>query len=100
MKALRPCRGGSASSGQSGPAAVVGLRHGQVTGRGRVMGWSANLGFHPVPYFGAPRLVESHYLSMRSRRQQSILTFLAQDAESQVFCYSNADIRKGEGAEE
>jgi hypothetical protein len=35
-----------------------------------------------------------------SRRQPSILTFLAQDADSQVFCYSNADIRKGEEAEE
>src|SRR5258708_3054852 len=45
-------------------------------------------------------LVESHYLSKRSRRQPSILTFLAQDADSQVFCYSNADIRKGEEAEE
>ena len=29
-----------------------------------------------------------------------ILTFLAQDADSQVFCYSNADIRKGDEAEE
>jgi hypothetical protein len=38
--------------------------------------------------------------SMRSRHQPSILTFLAQDADSQVFCYSNADIRKGEEAEE
>src|SRR5436309_2795706 len=37
---------------------------------------------------------------MRSRRQPSILTFLAQDADSQVFCYSNADIRKGEEADE
>ena len=44
--------------------------------------------------------MDSHYLSKRSRRQPSILAFLAQDAESQVFCYSNADIRKGEEAEE
>jgi Transposase DDE domain len=29
-----------------------------------------------------------------------ILTFLAQDADSQVFCYSNADIRKGEEVDE
>jgi len=27
-------------------------------------------------------------LPKRSRRQPSILTFLAQDADSQVFCYS------------
>jgi hypothetical protein len=61
---------------------------------------SLNLDFHSVPYFGEHPLVEAHYLAKRSRRQPSILTFLAQDADSQVFCYSNADIRKGEEAEE
>ena len=44
-------------------------------------------------------LVQSHYLSKRSRRQSSIFTFLAQDADSEVFSYSNADIRKGEAGE-
>jgi Transposase DDE domain len=63
-------------------------------------GNSINLDFHSVPYFGEHPVVESHYLAKRSRRQPSILTFLAQDADSQVFCYSNADIRKGEEAEE
>jgi len=63
-------------------------------------GKSINLDFHSVPYFGEHPVIESHYLSKRSRRQPSILTFLAQDADSQVFCYSNADIRKGEEAEE
>jgi hypothetical protein len=51
-------------------------------------------------YFGEHPRVQSHYLPKRSRRQPSILTFLAQDADSQVFCYSNADIRKGEEADE
>jgi hypothetical protein len=37
---------------------------------------------------------------MRSRRQPSVLVFLAQDATSHVFCYANADVRKGEEAEE
>jgi hypothetical protein len=37
---------------------------------------------------------------MRSRRQPSVLVFLAQDAEEHCFCYSNADLRKGEEAEE
>src|SRR6266478_1515104 len=66
----------------------------------QLAGESFNLDFHSVPYFGEHPLVESHYLSKRSRRQPSILTFLAQDADSQVFCYSNAEIRKGEEAEE
>jgi hypothetical protein len=74
--------------------------HTQVAGQGLLDGHSLNLDFHSVPYFGEHPLVESHYLSKRSRRQPSILTFLAQDADAQVFCYSNADIRKGEEAEE
>src|SRR5262245_66531886 len=61
---------------------------------------SLTLDFHSVPNFGEHPLVQSHYLSKRSRRQPSILTFLAQDADSEVFCYSNADIRKGEEPEE
>src|SRR2546429_7124972 len=36
----------------------------------------------------------------RSRSQPSILTFLAQDAAGRAFCYSNANLRKGEEAEE
>ena len=81
-------------------ARLLGLWHDQLTGEALVTGQSLNLDFHSVPYFGEHPLVESHYLSKRSRRQPSILTFLAQDADSQVFCYANADIRKGEETEE
>jgi hypothetical protein len=79
---------------------LLALWHDQLTGKALVTGQSLNLDFHSVPYFGEHPLVESHYLSKRSRRQPSILTFLAEDADSQVFCYSNADIRKGEENEE
>lgn len=61
---------------------------------------SFNLDFHSVPYFGEHPLVERHYVSQRSRRQPSQLVFLAQDAKGQAFCYSNADIRKGEERDE
>ena len=81
-------------------ARLLALWHARVTGEPLLTGQSLNLDFHSVPYFGEHPLVQSHYLSKRSRRQPSILTFLAQDADSQVFCYSNADIRKGEEAEE
>src|SRR5215831_14092126 len=81
-------------------AALLGAWHGALAGETILPGQSFNLDFHSVPYFGEHPLVESHYLSKRSRRQPSILTFLAQDADSQVFCYSNADIRKGEEADE
>jgi hypothetical protein len=61
---------------------------------------SFNLDFHSVPYYGEDPQVERHYVSARSRAQPSVLAFLAQDAEGHVFCYSNADLRKGEQAEE
>jgi len=63
-------------------------------------GDSFNLDFHSVPYYGEDPQLERHYVSMRSRRQPSVLAFLAQDAEGRAFCYSNADLRKGEEAEE
>ncbi|MBI4294498.1 MAG: hypothetical protein HY661_23715 [Betaproteobacteria bacterium] len=61
---------------------------------------SFNLDFHSVPYYGEDPQIERHYVSMRSRRQPSVLAFLAQDADGRAFCYSNADLRKGEEAEE
>ena len=79
---------------------LLGAWHGALAGETILPGESFNLDFHSVPYFGEHSLVQSHYLPKRSRRQPSILTFLAQDADSQVFCYSNADIRKGEEADE
>jgi transposase len=63
-------------------------------------GRSFNLDFHSVPFHGDDPLVERHYVAMRSRRQKSVLTFLAQDADGSAFCYSNADLRKGEEADE
>jgi hypothetical protein len=53
-----------------------------------------------VPFHGEDPVVEKHYVAMRSRRQPSMLVFLAQDAIGHSFCYSNADIRKGEERDE
>jgi hypothetical protein len=57
-------------------------------------GQSFNLDFHAIPYFGQDEFVERHYLSKRSRSQKSILVFLAQEADSQVVCYSCASVPK------
>lgn len=74
--------------------------HERLSGSNLIDGSSLNLDFHSVPYYGSDPVVEKHYVSMRSRRQPSILVFLAQDEQSQTFCYSNADIRKGEEVDE
>lgn len=74
--------------------------HRAVTQDSLFPGASFNLDFHSVPYYGQDPQVERHYVSMRSRAQPSVLAFLAQDAEGHAFCYANADLRKGEEAEE
>ncbi|MHC1741729.1 MAG: transposase [Syntrophobacteraceae bacterium] len=57
-------------------------------------GDSFDLDFHTIPFHGEDALVDKHYVSKRSRRQKGILAFLAQDADSRVFCYANAEVRK------
>jgi hypothetical protein len=74
--------------------------HRQVAAETLFAGGSFNLDFHSVPYYGADPQLERHYVSARSRRQPSVLAFLAQDAAGRAFCYSNADLRKGEEPEE
>ena len=74
--------------------------HELVSGTELFPGESFNLDFHSVPYYGEHPNVEKHFVSARSRSQPSILVFLAQDASTHAFCYSNADLRKGEQAEE
>lgn len=61
---------------------------------------SFNLDFHSISYFGDDPFVEKHYVPRRSQRRTAVLTFFAQDAAGQVFCYANADLRKGEEADE
>ena len=79
---------------------LLGGWHDHVAGDQLFPGHSFNLDFHSVPYFGEHPVVERHYVAMRSRRQKSVLTFLAQDVDGDAFCYANADLRKGEEAGE
>ena len=62
----------------------LGLQHGS----------SFDLDFHTIPYHGDDALVEKHYVSKRSRRQKGLLAFLAQDADTRVFCYADCQLRK------
>lgn len=79
---------------------VLAAWHAAVSGDRLFDGASFNLDFHSVPYYGEHPVIERHYVSARSRRQPSVLVFLAQDAEGRAFCYANADLRKGEEPEE
>jgi hypothetical protein len=69
-------------------------------GLGLERGGSFDLDFHTIPYHGDNALVEKHYVSKRSRRQKGVLVFLVQDADTRVFCYANAELRKAEQSDE
>src|SRR5512142_543176 len=71
-----------------------------MSGLGLERDRSFDLDFHTIPYHGVDALVEKHYVSKRSRRQKGILAFLAQDADTRVFCYANAELRKAEQSDE
>jgi hypothetical protein len=63
-------------------------------------GRSFDLDFHTIPFHGEDALIEKHYVSKRSRRQKDVLAFLAQDAETRVFCYANGELRKDQQNDE
>ncbi|MBW2588801.1 MAG: hypothetical protein JRD92_17965 [Deltaproteobacteria bacterium] len=63
-------------------------------------GVSFDLDFHTIPFHGEDALVQKHYVSKRSRRQKGILAFVAQDAQTRVFCYANANVRKDDQNDE
>jgi hypothetical protein len=65
-----------------------------VSRSGLRWGTSFDLDFHTIPFHGEAALVERHYVSKRSRSQKGVLAFLARDAETRVFCYANAELRK------
>ena len=90
----------SSKIGHKKTVALLEAWHQQVLDTDLFSGDSFNLDFHSVPYFGDHPVVERHYVPTRSQRRKSILVFLAQDAQGRAFCYSNADLRKGEEAEE
>ncbi len=71
-----------------------------VSRLGLKWGTSFDLDFHTIPFHGEDALVEKHYVSKRSRRQKGMLAFLAQDADTRVFCYANGELRKDEQNDE
>lgn len=86
--------------GRKSIANFLGSWVGRLREQAVVTGESFNLDFHSMSYFGEDPFVEKHYVPRRSQRRKAVLAFLAQDADSRVFCYSNADLRKGEESDE
>jgi hypothetical protein len=72
----------------------------EVRRAGLPRGDSIDLDFHAVPANTQEEPLEKHYLSSRSRSQQSVLVFLARDALARVLCYAHAGVAKDQKAAE
>ena len=57
-----------------------------------------NLDFHTIRHHGEEVPLEEHYVTSRSQRTRSVLTFFAQDHASTEMVYANADVTKAEQA--
>lgn len=58
------------------------------------------LDFHPIPFRGDPTGLEQHYLPKRGKADTSVLSFFAQEQESRVLCYANANLTRSDQAGE
>ena len=63
-------------------------------------GSSFALDFHPIPFCGEPSGLDNHFLPMRGKAGPSILTLFAQEHESRVLCYANANLLRTDQAAE
>jgi hypothetical protein len=54
------------------------------------------LDFHTIPYRGDASGLDNHYLAKRGKAAPSILTFFAQEQESRVLCYANANLTRAD----
>ena len=76
------------------------LWHDAVSPLGLTYGTSFALDFPTMPFHGDDALVQKPDVSTRSRRQKGRLAFLAQAADTRVFCYANGQLRQAEQHDE
>jgi hypothetical protein len=58
------------------------------------------LDFHPIPYRGDPAGLDTHFIATRGKACPSVLSFFAQEHDSRVLCYANADLTRSTQAGE
>lgn len=55
-----------------------------------------NMDFHTIPHFGEESVLEKHWAGARNKRMKGALTLFAQDGDSKLILYTNADIKRSE----
>jgi hypothetical protein len=59
-----------------------------------------NLDFHTIPHYGDEANLETHWVPTKGKRLKGALTLFAQDCESGLFQYAQADILRSEASEQ
>jgi transposase len=68
----------------------------QATRLGLHDGAIVNLDFHTVPHYGEESVLEKHWAGARGKVMKGALTLFAQDADTKLLVYSDADIKRSE----
>jgi len=68
----------------------------QAIRMGLYEGSVVNLDFHTVPHFGDQSVLERHWAGARGKVMKGALTLFAQDADSKLLLYTQADIQRAE----
>ena len=55
---------------------------------------SFSVDFHAIPYRGEQAILDNHWLPLRGQAGPSVLTFFAQERQSRVLCYANANLTR------
>lgn len=59
-----------------------------------------SLDFHAIPYRGDAAGLDNHYLPLRGKAGPSILALFAQEHDSRVLCYANANLTRADQEKE
>lgn len=55
-----------------------------------------SLDFHAIPFRGDPTALDNHFLPRRGQAGPRVLSFFAQESESRVLCYANANLTRAD----
>jgi len=59
-----------------------------------------NLDFHSIPHYGDESILQTHWMPTKGKRLKGALTLFAQDCQSALFQYAQADILRSEASEQ
>ena len=63
-------------------------------------GNTINLDFHAIPHYGDKSIMDNNWVGSKHQSLKSALTFFAQDGESKMLIYENADIEQKDAPNE